>query len=40
MEMKLPIVFVGLLKGTEKLFQTYSNESGLCRLQNGWMFAS
>jgi hypothetical protein len=38
MDIKPPIVLVGLLKGTEKLFQAYSCESGLRRLQNGWMF--
>ena len=39
MESKPPIVLVGLLKGTEKLSEAYSSESGLCRLQTGWMFA-
>jgi len=33
METKPPLVLVGLLEGTEKLFQTHSSESDLCRLQ-------
>lgn len=39
MEIKPPIILVGLFKETEKLFETYSSESGLCRLQTGWVFA-